>query len=163
MKPFVINRLGRLVFPSNFFPELVFTVFDTLEQFEAVIARDFETKAPTGSDILQRVQSGAYQSRHDLLRDMALNLMWVNRYAITMFLKRPTRWRDVPRARDDVFLPVLTPWEDGERKVAAVEAAYGALPAKWNAKSEDGIFKALFGLFKNRRHQAGPRDNSSRP
>src|SRR6202023_3229234 len=82
MKPFVVNRLGRLVFPSNFFPELDFTVFDTLEQFEAVIARDFETKAPTGSDILQRVQSGAYPSRHEVLRDLALNLMWVKRYAI---------------------------------------------------------------------------------
>ena len=154
MKPFVVNRLGRLVFPSNFFPELDFTVFDTLEQFEAVIARDFETKAPTGSDILQRVQSGAYPSRHELLRDLALNLMWVNRYAITMFVKRPTRWRDVPRARDDVFLPTMTPWEDGERKAAAVEAAYGALPPRWNARAEDAIFKALFGLFRTRRHQA---------
>ena len=27
MKPFVVNRLGRLVFPSNFFPELDFTVW----------------------------------------------------------------------------------------------------------------------------------------
>ena len=154
MKPFVVNRLGRLVFPCNFFPELDFTVFDTMEQFEAVIARDFETKAPTGSDILQRVQSGAYPSRYELLRDLALNLMWVNRYAITMFMKRPTRWRDVPRGRDDVFLPILTPWEGGDRKVAAVEEAYGSLPARWNARSEDAIFKALFGLFRNRRHQA---------
>src|SRR5471030_3165294 len=76
MKPFVVNRFGRLVFPSNFFPELDFTVF------EAVIARDFETKAPTCSDILQRVESGGYPSRHELLRDLALNLLWVNRYAI---------------------------------------------------------------------------------
>src|SRR5438874_1783949 len=28
------------------------------------------------------------------------------------------------------------------------------LPARWNARSEDAIFKALFGLFRNRRHQA---------
>jgi 3-oxoacyl-[acyl-carrier-protein] synthase III len=154
MKPFVVNRLGRLVFPSNFFPELDFSVFDTLEQFEAVIARDFETKAPTGSDILQRVQSGAYPNRFELLRDVALNLLWVNRYAITMYVKRPTRWRDAPRGRDDVFLPVMTPWEDGERKVAAVETAYRALPARWNAKSEDAIFNELFGLFRHRRHHA---------
>jgi 3-oxoacyl-[acyl-carrier-protein] synthase III len=123
MKPFVVNRLGRLVFPSNFFPELDFSVFDTLEQFEAVIERDFETKAPTGSDILRRVQSQAYPTRLELLRDLSLNLLWVNRYAITMYVKRPARWKDVSRARDDVFLPVLTPWEEGERKVAAVEAA----------------------------------------
>jgi len=80
MKPFVLNRLGRLVFPSNFFPELDFSVFDTLEQFEAVIARDFETKAPTGTDILQRIESKAYPTRHELLRDLALNLLWVNRF-----------------------------------------------------------------------------------
>jgi 3-oxoacyl-(acyl-carrier-protein) synthase III len=154
MKPFVINHLGRLVFPSNFFPELDFAVFDTLEQFEAVISRDFETKAPTGSDILHRVEARAYHDRHELLRDMALNLMWVNRYAITLFTKCPTRWRDVPRGRDDVFLPVMTPWEDGERQVAAVEAAYGALPARWNARTEDLLFKGLFGLFRHRRHHA---------
>src|SRR6059036_3467560 len=71
MKPFVVNRFGRLVFPSNYLPELDFTVFDTLEQFEAVIARDFETKAPTGSDILQRIDSGQYPTRHELLRDLA--------------------------------------------------------------------------------------------
>ena len=41
-----------------------------------------------------------------------------------MFDKRPTRWRDLPRRRSDVFLPVLTPWEDGEAKVAAVERAW---------------------------------------
>jgi len=153
MKPFVVNRQGRLVFPSNFFPELDFAVFGTLEQFEAVITHDYESKAPTGSDILERAQSGGYPSRHELLRDLALNLLWVNRYAITMFVKQPTRWRDVPRARDDVFLPVLKPWEEGERKVAAVETAYRSLPARWNARTEDTIFAELFGLFRYRRHQ----------
>src|SRR3954470_1935141 len=117
MKPFVVNRLGRLVFPSNFFPELDFSVFDTLEQFEAVIERDFETKAPTGSEILKSCQTGAYATGYELLRDMPLTLLWVNRYSITIFAKRPTRWRDVPRTRDDVFIPLMTPWEDGERKV----------------------------------------------
>ena len=154
MKPFVLNRQGRLVFPSNFFPELDFSVFDTLEQFESVIERDFETKAPTGSDILKRVQSAAYPTRLELLRDLALNLLWVNRYAITMYVKRPARWQDVPRTRDDVFLPVLTPWEEGEKKVAAVESAYRSLPARWDASLEDAIFDALFGLFRHRRHQA---------
>ena len=154
MKPFLVNRRGRLVFPSNFSPELDFSVFETLEQFEAVIERDFETKAPTGSEILKRCQTRAYATGYELLRDLALNLLWVNRYSITMFAKRPTRWRDVPRARDDVFIPLMTPWEDGERKVAAVEAAYGALPPRWNAKTENGLFRALFGLFQHRRHQA---------
>src|SRR6185312_12645723 len=88
------------------------------------------------------------------LRDMALNLMWVNRYAITMFVKRPTRWRDVPRRRDDVFLPVLTPWEDGERKVAAVGAAYEALPAGEDPEAEDRIFRTLYDVFAHRPHHA---------
>ena len=137
MKPFVVNRHGRLVFPANFLGELDFSVLETLDQFTAVIGRDFEAKAPTGTDILARVESGAYPGRFELLRDLGQNLFWVNRYAITMFDKRPTRWRDLPKHRDDVFLPVLTPWEDSERKVAAVERAFRELPATWDADTED--------------------------
>src|SRR5215204_955919 len=147
MKPFVINRHGRLVFPSNFLPELDFSVLPDLDALDAVIARDFEAKTPTGTDILERVESGKYATRKDLLRDMALNLVWVNRYAMTMYEKRPARWRDVPRRRDDVFLPMLTPWEDGERKVAAAEAAYETLEAGGDPGAEDRIFGVLFDVF----------------
>jgi 3-oxoacyl-[acyl-carrier-protein] synthase III len=154
MKPFVINRHGRLVFPSNFLPDLDFSVLGTLEKLDAVIARDFEAKAPTGTDILERVEAGGYETRQDLIRDVALNLVWVNRYAVTMYEKRPTRWRDVPRRRDDVFLPVLTPWEEGERKVAAVAAAYEALPAGADAEAEERIFRMLFDVFAHRPHHA---------
>ena len=52
MKPFVINRYGRIVFPFNFVPTFDFSVFDSLEQFSAVIRRDFEEKAPTEGDIV---------------------------------------------------------------------------------------------------------------
>ena len=41
------------MFPSNFFPELDFSVVGDLEQLDAVIGRDFEAKAPTGTDILE--------------------------------------------------------------------------------------------------------------
>ena len=34
MQPFVINRHGRLVFPSNFLPDLDFSVIDTEEQLD---------------------------------------------------------------------------------------------------------------------------------
>ena len=122
MKPFIINRYGRIVFPESFFPELDFSVFDTLEQFAAVIKRDFEEKAPSETDIVARVEAHQYAGRYELLRDLALNLFWVNRYAMTMYEKRPTRWRDVPKGRDDVFLPVLAPWQDAQRKVDAVQA-----------------------------------------
>ena len=154
MKPFVINRHGRLVFPANFLGDLDFSVLETLDQFTAVIGRDFEAKAPTGTDILARVESGAYPGRFELLRDLGQNLYWVNRYAITMFDKRPTRWRDLAKRRDDVFLPVLTPWEDSERKVSAVERAFRALPATWDADTENRVFDLLFDLFRTKLHHA---------
>ena len=154
MQPFVVNKHDRMVFPSNFVPELDLSVIDTLEHLDSVIRRDFETKAPTGTDILERVESGYYTSRYELMRDMALNLFWAGRYALTMYEKRPTRWGDVPRQRGDVFLPVLVPWEDGERKIAAVGDAYGSLPATWDAPAEDQIFGLLFDVFGHRRHHA---------
>ena len=154
MKPFVVNRHGRLVFPANLFGELDFSVLETLDQFTAVIGRDFEAKAPTGTDILARVESGTYPGRFELLRDLGQNLFWANRYSITMFDKRPTRWRDVAKHRDDVFLPVLTPWEDSERKVAAVERAFRGLPATWDEDTEEKLFGLLFDLFRNKLHHA---------
>jgi 3-oxoacyl-[acyl-carrier-protein] synthase III len=154
MKPFVINRHGRLVFPANFLGDLDFSVLETLDQFTAVIGRDFEAKAPTGTDLLARVESGAYTRRFELLRDLGQNLYWANRYSITMFDRRPTRWRDLAKRRDDIFLPILTPWEDREHKVAAVERAYRSLPATWDAEAENTIFGLLFDLFRNKLYHA---------
>ena len=154
MKPFVVNRHGRLTFPATVLGELDFTVLDTLDQFTAVIGRDFEAKAPTGTDLLARVEAGGYASRYELLRDLAQNLYWVSRYSITMFDKRPTRWRDLPRRRDDVFLPVLTPWEDGERKVEAVHRAYRELPVGPHPEAEGWIFSLLFDVFRHKLHHA---------
>jgi 3-oxoacyl-[acyl-carrier-protein] synthase III len=154
VKPFVVNRHGRLVFPANFLGDLDFSVLETLDQFTAVIGRDFEAKAPTGTDILARVESGGYPRRFELLRDLGLNLYWANRYSITMFDRRPTRWRDLAKRREDVFLPVLTPWEDSERKVAAVEQAFRSLPATWDAQAEETIFGLLFDLFRTKLYHA---------
>ena len=81
------------------------------------------------------------------MRDVALNLFWTNRFAMTMYDKRPTRWRDVPRTRDDVFLPVLTPWEDAERKVGAVESRYAELPATYLWARTRRIFTARSSQF----------------
>jgi 3-oxoacyl-[acyl-carrier-protein] synthase-3 len=155
MQPFVINGHGRIVFPSNFQPELDFTVIGDLDQLAAVIRRDFETKAPAGTEILRRVEAGDhYRTRYELMRDVALNLFWANRFAMTMYEKRPTRWRDVPRNREDVFLPVLTPWLDAERKVAAVAEMYASLPATWDEGVEDRIFAVLFDVLRHRRFHA---------
>ena len=154
VKPFVINKHGRLVFPANFLGELDFSVLESLDQFTTVIGRDFEAKAPTGTDILGRVEAGSYPGRFELLRDLGQNLYWANRYSITMFDRRPTRWRDLAKRRDDVFLPVLTPWEDSVRKVAAVEQAFRALPATWDAQAEETIFGLLFDLFRTKLYHA---------
>jgi 3-oxoacyl-[acyl-carrier-protein] synthase III len=154
VKPFVVNRHGRLVFPATFLGELDFSVLETLDQFTAVIGRDFEAKAPTGTDILARVESDGYPRRFELLRDLGQHLYWANRFSITMFDRRPTRWRDLPKKRDDVYLPVLTPWEDSERKVAAVEQAFAALPPTWDARAEETIFGLLFDLFRTKLYHA---------
>ena len=153
-KPFVINRHGRLVFPSNFLGDLDFTAIETEEQLSAVVRRDFEAKAPTGEDIMAKASSGGYRSRFHLLRDLALNLFWANRYAMTMYDKRPTRWRDVPRNRDDIYLPILAPWKDGDRKVAAVAACYPTLPAAFDEEAEDRIHAVLFDVYRNKLHHA---------
>ncbi|HEX7538404.1 MAG TPA: 3-oxoacyl-[acyl-carrier-protein] synthase III C-terminal domain-containing protein [Dermatophilaceae bacterium] len=154
MQPFVQNRQDRIVFPSNFVPQLDLSVIHSLEQLDSVIRRDFEVKAPTGTDILNRVEEGAYSSRYELMRDLALNLFWTNRFSMTLYEKRPTRWADVPRNRTDLFLPVVTPWQDGDRKVAAVLGAYDTLPPTWNREVEDRIFATLFDVFGHRKHHA---------
>ena len=135
MKPFVVNSHRRLVFPSNFFPEPDFSSIDTVEDLAAIVRRDFEVKAPTGSEIAARAESGGYANRYELLRDLGLHLFWMNRYVITMYEKRPTRWRDV-------------------RKVAAVEACYRQLPAAWSPEVEHELFGMLFDVFRHKRHHA---------
>ena len=97
MKEFVINNHGRIVLPFNFFPEMDFSVIETLEHLKTVITRDFGEKAPSEKDMMERVNAGKYKSRYELCRDLALNLYWVNRYALTMYEERPTRWADLPR------------------------------------------------------------------
>jgi 3-oxoacyl-(acyl-carrier-protein) synthase III len=154
MKPFVVNRHGRLVFPANFSPELDFSVLDTLPAAAAVISRDFESKAPTGTDIAGRISACGYARRFDLLRDLGQNLFWVNRWALSLYEKRPTRWRDLPRTREDVFLPTVTPWVDGPAKVDAVARAWAALPEGRHAADEQRIFDLLFDVFAGRRAHA---------
>ena len=153
-KPFVINRHGRLVFPSNFLADLDFSAIQTEEQLSAVLRRDFEAKAPTGEEIMGKASTGGYATRFQLLRDLALNLFWANRYAMTMYDKRPTRWRDVPRTRDDIYLPILSPWKDSAPKVAAVAACYPSLPAAFDEEAEDRIHAVLFDVYRNKLYHA---------
>jgi 3-oxoacyl-[acyl-carrier-protein] synthase III len=150
MKPFVVNRYGRIVFPYNFFPALDFSVFETLEQFAAVIRRDFEEKAPTEAEIVARLESGDYKGRYELLRDLALDLFWVNRYPFTMYDKQPMRWRDVPRQRDDIFLPIFKPWEGGEL-AAAIESGYRNLVPTWDEGTENKISRILLDVFRHKK------------
>src|SRR5437868_1514085 len=59
---FVLNRRGRMVFPSNIIPELDLSTVETLDQLDDVIRRDFETKAPSGTEIREKVHTGGYDS-----------------------------------------------------------------------------------------------------
>src|SRR5256885_15065306 len=139
MKPFVLDRYGRIVFPFNFLPELDFSVFDTLEEFEAVIRRDFEDKARPETEIIARLAEGDYRQRYWLLRDLAGHLFWIDRYAMTMYERRPMRWRDVPRQRADVFLPRLIDVDAGPA-ADALQAGYRGLPAGGGARTAGGGF-----------------------
>src|SRR6202050_1841368 len=154
LKPFVINSHGRIVFPGNFFPELDFSVFKTLKQFAAVIRRDFGEKALTDTEIDARLQGGEYKNRYELCRDLALNRLWVNRYTLTMYEKRPTRWGDLPRLRDDVFLPVYRP-RDAGAIATAIEVGYRALPPSWDEELEDRSFSILLNVFRNKLSSGG--------
>jgi 3-oxoacyl-[acyl-carrier-protein] synthase III len=154
LKPFVINRHGRLVFPCNFFPELDFSVFESLKQFAAVIRRDFGEKAPTETQIVERLQAGVYQNRYEVCRDIALNLFWANRYTFTMYEKRPTRWADMPRRREDVFLPIFKQ-RDATAIVTAIEAGCQALPPMWDEEQEDKIWHILLNVFRNKPSAGG--------
>jgi len=154
LKPFVINSHRRIVFPGNFFPELDFSVFKTLKQFAAVIRRDFGEKAPTDAEIAARVQAGEYKSRYELCRDLALNVFWVNRYTFTMYEKRPTRWRDLPRQREDVFLPVYKA-RDASAIATAIMAGYRTLPPSWDEEMEDRSCSILLNVFRNKLTSGG--------
>lgn len=154
MKSPVMNSHGRLVLPCHFFPEIDFSALDSLEQVSQFVKRDFDAKAPSAGDILERVALGSYKTRYDLLRDLGLHLFWVNRYSITMYEKRPTAWRHVPKQRNDVFMPIVRPWKDGERKIAAVLGEYNRLEPTWDAAAEHRIFTQLFEIFSTRRHDA---------
>src|SRR5256885_13644801 len=96
VKPFVVNRHGRLVFPANFLGELDFSVLESLDQFTAVIGRDFEAKAPTGTDILSRVEAGSHTGPFELRRALGQNPFWGNRCPTTTFANRPARRRAPP-------------------------------------------------------------------
>jgi 3-oxoacyl-(acyl-carrier-protein) synthase III len=154
MKPFQLNHNGKLVFPSSIFIDLDFSVIEDLDHLKAIIRRDFEVKAPTGTEIAAKADDGAYRNRHELLRDIGLHLFWANRFAMTMYEKRPTRWRDVPRTRDDVFVPLLRPWEDRQSKVASVRRAFDQLPARWDDAIEQELFDQLFDVYSNKLYLA---------
>lgn len=154
MHSYELNAYGKIVFPANCFPVLDFSAFHTLEELDAIIQRDFDAKAPTGTQILERITSDGYKSKFELMRDVALNLFWANRFKITMYDVRPTRWADVPRRRTDVFVPIQTPWSNRERKVSAVRDAYMNLPAQWDNDVEDSIAETLYDVFAHRRNHA---------
>ena len=154
MKEFVINSHGRIVLPFNFFPEIDFSAIETLDQLKTIITRDFGDKAPSEKDMAERINAGKYNSRYELCRDLALNLYWVNRYALTMYEERPTRWSDLPRQREDIFLPICKPW-DSARSAAAIQDGYSLLRRQWQYETEDEIFDLLLNGFRSKPSAGG--------
>src|SRR6266702_355979 len=75
-------------------------------------------------------------------------------FSMTMYDKRPTRWRDAPRDRDDVFLPLLTPWPGFERSVATIQRAYRDLSPSWDEPTEQKIFQIMLAVFSHLKHDA---------
>ena len=153
MKPFMLDRYDRIVFPFNFVPELDFSLFETLEDFETVVRRDFEAKARSEAEIVTDLDAGAYRERYRLLRDLASHLFWSDRYAMTMYERRPTRWRDVPCRRTDVFMPRLVD-VDVASTVDALRSGYRGLPPGGDERTEDVVFGILLEVFRGR-HTAG--------
>lgn len=154
MKPFRLNRHGKLVFPSSIFIDLDFSVIEDLDHLHAVIRRDFEVKAPTGTEIAAAADAGDYEDRYQLVRDIGQHLFWASRFALTMYDKRPTRWRDVPRNRDDVFVPLQRPWVGRQAKVDSVLAAFERLPARWDEAAEANLFELLMDVYANKLYLA---------
>lgn len=72
-----------------------------------------------------------------------------------MYGKRPTAWRNVPKKQANVFLPIVTPWLDGESKIAMIRSAFRDLPSTWDDQVENNIFEQLFDIFSNKKHHAG--------
>src|SRR5574341_414461 len=68
---------------------------------------------------------------------------------MTMYEKRPTRWGDAPRHREDIFLPVYRRW-DVAGLSATIETGYYALPAQWDQEAEDKCFQILLDVFRNK-------------
>ena len=48
------------MFPSNVWPRLDFSVFATVGQLSAAVSRDFEAKAPSARQMVDRLESGGY-------------------------------------------------------------------------------------------------------
>src|SRR5262249_31401137 len=140
--------------PSNAWPRLDFSVFDTVGQLSAAVSRDFEAKAPSASQIVSHLKAGACPARDEFLRDLGVHAVWGNRVAITMYGKRPNPWPGGPRDRDDVFLPLLTPWPGFDSSSSAILAAYQALPPSWDEEAEQKIFEIMFAVFAHLRHDA---------
>lgn len=154
MKPFQLNNSGKLVFPSSIFIELDFSIIADLNQLQAIVRRDFEVKALTGDEIADRAAAGAYATRYDMLRDIGIHLFWANRFALAMYDKRPMRWRDVPRTRDDLFVPLLHPRENREAKSRKISEAFAKLEPMWNATAEAELFEMLFDVFSHKLYKA---------
>ena len=155
VKPFVINRYGRMVFPCNFFPELDFSVFQTLHQFNSVIRRDFGEKAPTETEIVARVAGGALSeplrglpgSGAEPVLGAALRTDHVREAsdALGRFASAPQRYFSWP-----MYKPRDSAGSDGGHRSGLPPTA-----AMWDEETEDKSFRMLLDVLRNKQGSGG--------
>src|SRR5438477_7008271 len=148
VKRFIVNRHGRIVFPFNFLPRLDFSAFDARASFEAAIKRDFMDKAPNGAQIRERIRQKFYRTRRALLTDIARHLRSLHRYTMTMYEKRPTRWADVPRRRDDVYWPSLRHTAADDALAVELDDGYRDVDAGEDRETEDRTYAMLIAAYR---------------
>lgn len=149
---FLLNRHGRLVFP--------FRVSDGADrgasrpnERASAVRVNTSGEVATSDLTVERIQEHGYATRYDLLSDLARSLLRDGPWATSHHGRCPTRWRDVPRTRGEVFLPNLTPWTGREARIAEVEAAYRSLLPRADDGVEARVFSILFAVLRHQLHQ----------
>lgn len=130
-------------YAPSFFPELDVSGVDSVADLEEIINRDFAAKAPTASDVTDRIASGGYGSRYDLLRDVTRYLYWAHRQFLTLYTLRPCRWEDLPTDDPEARLPVVTRSDAASKLAKLIATAFEHLPSRWPGNAEGAALRLL--------------------
>ncbi len=139
-----VNRDGRWpAFAPSFFPELDLSGLVSIVEVEAVIEREFSSKAPTAKQIADRIAADAYMSRYELLLDCTRYLYWAHRYSLTLYNLRPCRWEDAPVGDPEARLPFTVPLDAARDTAGVVTGAFASIPPAWPGHTEQDVLDLL--------------------